>query len=36
MNHHRLSTQVWQDPLYFIAFGFGTGLLAIAPGTWVR
>ncbi|WP_419419054.1 phosphatidylglycerophosphatase A [Legionella sp. D16C41] len=28
------SVQVWQDPVYFVAFGFGTGLLPIAPGTW--
>lgn len=26
--------KVWQDPAYFIAFGFGTGLLPTAPGTW--
>lgn len=30
----RLSTKVWQDPFYFLAFGFGSGLIAIAPGTW--
>lgn len=30
----RLSTKVWQNPLYFIAFGFGSGLMPIAPGTW--
>ncbi|HAU2019713.1 TPA: phosphatidylglycerophosphatase A, partial [Legionella pneumophila] len=24
----------WQDPVYFIAFGFGSGLMSIAPGTW--
>jgi phosphatidylglycerophosphatase A len=29
-----LRQQVWQDPLYFIAFGFGTGLMPKAPGTW--
>jgi phosphatidylglycerophosphatase A len=25
---------VWQDPIYFIAFGFGSGLMPVAPGTW--
>lgn len=33
MNDAKLS-KVWQDPTYFIAFGFGSGLLPIAPGTW--
>ncbi|MDP3705773.1 MAG: phosphatidylglycerophosphatase A [Legionellaceae bacterium] len=26
--------KVWQDPAYFIAFGFGSGLMPRAPGTW--
>lgn len=26
--------KVWQDPIYFLAFGFGTGLMKKAPGTW--
>ncbi len=26
--------KVWQDPLYFIAFGFGTGTMPFAPGTF--
>ncbi len=30
----KLSQRVWQNPAYFIAFGFGSGLLPIAPGTW--
>jgi phosphatidylglycerophosphatase A len=30
----RLSIIVWQHPAYFIAFGFGSGLLPIFPGTW--
>lgn len=34
MNHATLSKRVWQDPAYFIAFGFGSGLLPNAPGTW--
>lgn len=27
-------SQVWQDPLYFIAFGFGSGAMPFAPGTF--
>ncbi|HAT1595475.1 TPA: phosphatidylglycerophosphatase A [Legionella pneumophila] len=34
MNQVNLANQVWQDPIYFIAFGFGSGLMSIAPGTW--
>ncbi|MGQ3888840.1 phosphatidylglycerophosphatase A family protein [Legionella sp. CNM-1927-20] len=34
MSVNRLSLRVWQDPVYFVAFGFGSGLLPIAPGTW--
>ncbi|WP_019216388.1 phosphatidylglycerophosphatase A family protein, partial [Legionella tunisiensis] len=34
MNTVKLSNKVWQDPTYFIAFGFGSGLMPIAPGTW--
>ena len=34
MQINKLSTKVWQDPGYFIAFGFGSGLMPIAPGTW--
>ncbi|MBA2710771.1 MAG: phosphatidylglycerophosphatase A [Tatlockia sp.] len=34
MNSVKLATKVWQDPKYFIAFGFGSGLMPIAPGTW--
>lgn len=30
----KLSERVWQDPIYFIAFGFGSGLMPKAPGTW--
>ena len=30
----KLSKKVWQDPVYFFAFGFGSGLMPIAPGTW--
>lgn len=34
MNQINLANKVWQDPIYFIAFGFGTGLMPVAPGTW--
>lgn len=26
--------KVWSEPTYFLGFGFGLGLLPIAPGTW--
>lgn len=26
--------KIWQDPAYFIAFGFGSGLITPASGTW--
>ncbi|TAK73542.1 MAG: phosphatidylglycerophosphatase A [Gammaproteobacteria bacterium] len=29
-----LPDNIWQRPLYFIAFGFGSGTLPIAPGTF--
>ena len=29
-----LERKVWTDPYYFVAFGFGSGLLPGAPGTW--
>lgn len=29
-----LARKVWHDPIYFLAFGFGSGLMPIAPGTW--
>ncbi|MDI1352914.1 MAG: phosphatidylglycerophosphatase A [bacterium] len=34
MNQINLVNRVWQDPIYFIAFGFGSGLMSVAPGTW--
>ena len=34
MNQMQLATKVWQNPVYFIAFGFGSGLMPVAPGTW--
>ncbi|MFC3908713.1 phosphatidylglycerophosphatase A [Legionella dresdenensis] len=33
-DQHSLSAKVWQEPAYFISFGFGTGLMPTAPGTW--
>lgn len=29
-----LSAKVWRDPRFFVAFGFGSGLMPWAPGTW--
>jgi phosphatidylglycerophosphatase A len=34
VNQMNLVNRVWQDPVYFIAFGFGSGLMPVAPGTW--
>ncbi|MFA6302290.1 MAG: phosphatidylglycerophosphatase A [Legionella sp.] len=34
MNLDNLNNRVFQDPSYFLAFGFGSGLMPIAPGTW--
>lgn len=34
MNQVKLANRVWQDPIYFIAFGFGSGLMPYVPGTW--
>lgn len=34
MPEKNVSSRVWQDPAYFIAFGFGSGLMPMAPGTW--
>lgn len=30
----KLARDVARDPVHWLAFGFGTGLLPIAPGTW--
>jgi len=32
-NHNRLARRVFSDPVHFLAFGFGTGLVPKAPGT---
>ena len=29
-----LDRKVWRDPVHLVAFGFGSGLLPYAPGTW--
>jgi phosphatidylglycerophosphatase A len=29
-----LDRKVLTDPVHFLAFGFGTGLMPVAPGTW--
>lgn len=34
MNKEKIFRKVWQDPLYFLSFGFGSGLIPVAPGTW--
>jgi phosphatidylglycerophosphatase A len=34
MKHLALSKVVWRRLDYFIAFGFGSGLMPTAPGTW--
>ncbi len=34
MNQIKLANRIWQDPTYFIAFGFGLGLMSFMPGTW--
>jgi phosphatidylglycerophosphatase A len=34
MNPINLANKVWQDPAYFLAFGFGSGLSPFAPGTF--
>lgn len=34
MNTAKHLHRVWQSPVYFVAFGFGSGLMPVAPGTW--
>jgi phosphatidylglycerophosphatase A len=29
-----LPDAIWQNPLYFLAFGLGSGCFKFAPGTW--
>lgn len=33
MNNQQ-SINIWRNPIYFLAFGFGSGKLPFAPGTW--
>lgn len=33
-SNQNYAAKVWRNPWYFIAFGFGSGLMPIAPGTW--
>ena len=30
----KVAPQVWRNPWHFLAFGFGSGLMPKAPGTW--
>lgn len=30
----KVPSSIWKKPLHFIAFGFGSGALPYAPGTW--
>ncbi|WP_447413053.1 hypothetical protein, partial [Clostridium perfringens] len=30
----KVQPKVWSNPWHFLAFGFGSGLLPKAPGTW--
>jgi phosphatidylglycerophosphatase A len=34
MDSHSLARKVFTNPIHFIAFGFGSGLLPWMPGTW--
>ncbi len=34
LSSFKLKRTVWQDPFYFIAFGFGSGLMPFMPGTF--
>src|SRR3990167_1018578 len=34
MDYTTSQAKIWRDPEFFIAFGFGAGLIPIAPGTW--
>lgn len=34
ISHRQLCARVFQNPHYFFAFGFGSGLAPFAPGTW--
>jgi phosphatidylglycerophosphatase A len=34
MDKKLIVQSVWKRPDFFIAFGFGSGLMPYAPGTW--
>lgn len=34
INPRSFHQQIWRNPIYFLAFGFGSGTLPIVPGTW--
>lgn len=34
LSKNKLVSKVVEDPIFFLAFGFGSGLLPYAPGTW--
>lgn len=34
LSDSEISSRVFQNPSYFFAFGFGSGLLPLIPGTW--
>jgi phosphatidylglycerophosphatase A len=34
VTHRELVRKVLRDPVHWFAFGFGTGLMPVAPGTW--
>ncbi len=34
MNNKQIAQTVWKNPIHFLAFGFGSGLAPVAPGTF--
>lgn len=34
MKKHVVPTTVWTNPIHFLAFGFGSGVVPVAPGTF--
>ena len=32
--HETTPASVWRNPIHFLAFGFGSGAIRPAPGTW--
>ena len=33
-SYERAPASVWRNPIHFLAFGFGSGAMPKAPGTW--